>query len=101
MSQVPSTTPKTRLGEQMFSFTLVLQLVPLAAEIIVPFAIRYVTEWFASRSGESTPATIQERSKKVNSEEKQLVETVLYEASLPPHRFFGQRLRRPRDMEAY
>lgn len=74
----------------MFSFTLVLQLVPLAMEILVPFAIRYVTARLAARNEKTTTPGAKAELDQVGSAEQQLIETAVYEAGLPPHRFFGE-----------
>lgn len=83
----PTTMPHTRLGEQMFSFTLVLQLFPLIAEIVAPFAIRFalrfVKEWREGKKVEKSTSTVE-----VGSERK-LIDNVLFEAGLPEHDFFS------------
>jgi anoctamin-10 len=94
VSQLPSTTPKTRLAEQMFSFTLVLQLFPIALEILMPFVVRFVTTRLTKNSSADAPQTkriIRGGEKESSaSKEDELVDTVVFESSLPPHRFFGE-----------
>ncbi|KAF8310365.1 hypothetical protein DL93DRAFT_1649104 [Clavulina sp. PMI_390] len=82
----PPTTPATRLSEQMFSFTLVLQLIPLLMEILVPFVIRFVTAKLAEmNSKKDTSVVVKSEGNSANAE---LVDRVVYEAGLPTHRFF-------------
>lgn len=88
----PPTNPHTRLGEQMFAFTLVLQLVPLVLEVVAPFAIRYaigaLKQWKAGAKKESVKTERQEGNAKEVAE-RELVDTVLFEAGLPEHDFFS------------
>lgn len=87
----PPTTPKTRLAEQMFSLTLVLQLFPIALEVLLPFVIRF----FNTRLGKSSRPGAS-RSAHTGSEatsggkEDELVGRAVFESSLPSHRFFGE-----------
>ena len=74
---LPKTTPHTRLSEQLFSFAFVLQLAPLVAESIIPFALR----WYARRGKEKKPSE--------DGKDDEVVERVAFEASLPEHNVFG------------
>jgi len=95
--QPPATTPKTRLAEQMFSFTLVLQLFPIALETLVPFVVRFATTRSANggrANASKTRQSIQGSEKaSLAGKEDELVDRVTLESSLPSHRFFGEHLR--------
>lgn len=88
----PPTNPHSRLGEQMFAFTLVLQLVPLVMEVVAPFAIRYalgaLKDWKAGAKKEGVKAERKGKDAK-DVAERELVDTVLFEAGLPEHDFFS------------
>lgn len=75
----------------MFAFTLVLQLVPLIAEIAAPFAIRFamrfVSEW---QQGKEPLKKLSSASKaKEGRFDQKWIDDVQFEASLPEHDFFS------------
>lgn len=91
VNRLPPTTPKTRLAEQMFSFTLVLQLFPIILEILMPFVVRFAATHLMKRGSTGARHIVQGDKKGGSaSTEDELVDTVVFESSLPPHRFFGE-----------
>ncbi|KAF8333092.1 calcium-activated chloride channel-domain-containing protein [Cantharellus anzutake] len=74
---LPKTTPHTRLSEQLFSFTFVLQLAPLVAELLIPLALR----WYSRRK--NGPKRILDGGKG-----PAVVERIAFEASLPERNIF-------------
>ncbi len=88
MMTLPKTMPYTRLSEQLFSFAFVLQVAPLVAELIIPFALR----WYARRkdtSGKKKTKKISKGGSRLKDDEEVVVERIALEASLPEYNVFG------------
>lgn len=100
VKETPRTTPHTRLSDQMFSFTLVLQLIPLIVEIGAPFAVKFVKAKLSERKekeaekngkgGDGRAPREKDFVVQGGDESAPMVKKVLDEAALPEHRFFGE-----------
>ena len=85
-ASIPQTTPYTRLQEQLFSFTFVLQLAPLLAELAIPLALRWLKKTKASSPTRGPSSSGGEGEHAAN----EFLARISDEEALPEHRFFGK-----------
>jgi hypothetical protein len=89
VNDVPRTTPRTRLADQMFSFTLILQVFPLLMEILLPFVVRFINTKLATPTSGAAGDARNRNAVAKGAEDEALISTVLTEASLPGHRLYS------------